>query len=74
LQVKTANKYVEKTAHALRKKGLKVFYDSYEEASLWGKDLYTHLRDVYQNQAEFTVIFISGNYNKACAPRNRITE
>ena len=30
--------------------------------SLWGKNLYTHRRDVYQNQAHFTIMFISCNY------------
>jgi hypothetical protein len=29
---------------------------------VWGKDLYTHLSDVYQNRAKFTVMFISAAY------------
>jgi len=31
---------------------------------LWGKDLYTHLSDVYQNRAVFTVMFVSDAYRK----------
>lgn len=57
-------KYVEKTASFLRKSGVKVFYDSYEDVNLWGKDLYQHLDDVYQNKAKYAVIFISDFYYK----------
>lgn len=38
------------------------FYDEYEKVSLWGKDLYVHLHDVYHNAAEYTVMFISEHY------------
>jgi len=54
--------FVERAASAMRSKGIRVFYDRYEEAELWGKNLYTHLRDVYEKQASFTVIFISRHY------------
>ncbi len=57
-------KYVEKTASYLRKNGAKVFYDSYEDVNLWGKDLYQHLDDVYQNKAKYAIIFISEHYEK----------
>jgi hypothetical protein len=35
--------YVEKVAQALQERGVRVFYDVYERATLWGKDLPTHL-------------------------------
>lgn len=54
--------YVEEVAQLLKNRGVRVFYDVYEEASLWGKDLYVHLRDVYENQARFTIMFISNHY------------
>lgn len=57
-------KYVEETANHLRQEGVKVFYDSYEDTNLWGKDLYQHLDDVYQNKAKFAVIFISEAYSR----------
>lgn len=57
-------KYVERTANFLRKAGVKVFYDIYEDVNLWGKDLYQHLDDVYQNKAKYAVIFISESYSK----------
>ncbi|WP_316635583.1 TIR domain-containing protein [uncultured Flavobacterium sp.] len=57
-------KYVEKVANFLRKSGVKVFYDMYEDTNLWGKDLYQHLDDIYQNKAKYTILFISENYSK----------
>lgn len=57
-------KFVEDTALLLRAQGVDVFYDKFEEATLWGKDLYEHLSDVYQNKAIFTVMFISEYYEK----------
>ncbi|AWB72203.1 TIR domain-containing protein [Vibrio cholerae] len=56
--------YVDQVAKALKEQGIRVFYDTFEQASLWGKDLYTHLADVYQNKAQYTVMFISENYAK----------
>jgi hypothetical protein len=54
--------YLEQVAAGLKSHGVKVFYDSYERVTLWGKDLYTHLDDVYQNQARFVVLFGSAEY------------
>jgi hypothetical protein len=54
--------YVEEVARALIAAGVKVFYDKLEEADLWGKNLYSHLSDVYRNRARFTVMFISRWY------------
>jgi hypothetical protein len=57
-------KYVDAVAKALQTEGVDVFYDKFEEVDLWGKDLYTHLSDVYQNRAVFTVMFVSDAYRK----------
>lgn len=54
--------YVKEVAEELRQKGIRVFYDEYKRAELWGKDLYTHLDDVYQNAARYCVLFASTNY------------
>ena len=35
--------YVEEVASDLFARGIRVFYDKYEEVELWGKDLYVHL-------------------------------
>jgi len=54
--------YVEQVATVLRAEGVVVFYDMFEEADLWGKDLYAHLSEVYQKMALFTVMFVSAAY------------
>ena len=56
--------YVGQVADALQAEGVDVFYDKFAEADLWGKDLYVHLSDIYQNRAVYTVIFISDAYGK----------
>lgn len=54
--------YVDQVANLLRESGVKVFYDVFEEATLWGKNLYEYLSDVYQNKAIYTIMFISESY------------
>jgi hypothetical protein len=54
--------YVDQVAAALNSAGVKVFYDRYEQVSLWGKDLYQHLDEVYRKRARYCVIFISKSY------------
>lgn len=49
-------------AQALFRRRVKVFYDKYEKNTLWGKDLYTHLSDLYQNKARYCVMFFSRHY------------
>ena len=53
--------YVEMVAEQLRSRGVSVFYDRYEQANLWGEDLYVHLTDVYR-RARFMLMFISVHY------------
>lgn len=54
--------YVQQVAAHLVELEVRVFYDEYEKVTPWGRALYTHLRDVYQNKAQFTVMFISKEY------------
>lgn len=56
--------YVERVAGALRSEMLNVFYDRYETASLWGKDLYVHLDEIYRQRARFCIMFVSKYYRK----------
>lgn len=49
-------------ADSLTNSGYKVFYDEYEKANLWGKDLYSHLTDVYSKRAKYCLMIISKNY------------
>jgi TIR domain len=53
---------VDTLAALLRDAGYRVFYDRYESASLWGRDLATHLADVYMTQARYCVVFASAPY------------
>jgi hypothetical protein len=53
---------VERLAILLRQAGVSSFYDDWEQASLWGRDLVQHLDEVYSRKALFCVIFISAEY------------
>lgn len=53
---------VEEVAARLRQAGVDVFYDDYEKATLWGKNLYTYLSEVYRNRAKYCIIFASKDY------------
>lgn len=53
---------VEQFAEILKTQGLKVFYDTWEQANLWGRDLYQHLDEVYSKKARFCVMFLSAHY------------
>jgi hypothetical protein len=54
--------YAKALADALTRRNVAVFYDEYEKAALWGVNLYTHLSDVYQNQAQYCVMLLSEHY------------
>jgi hypothetical protein len=54
----------EQIAEKLKSLGYKIFYDKYEQANLWGKDLYSHLNDVYSNKAKYCLMIISNSYAK----------
>jgi hypothetical protein len=52
----------EAIAESLTRSKLKVFYDRYEQANLWGKDLYEHLSEVYQTKAHYCLMLVSAAY------------
>ena len=52
----------EELAEGLSAAGLRVFYDRYEQAQLWGKDLYQHLQSVYRDRARYCLILVSAPY------------
>jgi len=57
---------VEHLARLMRRNGIRVFYDAWEQADLWGKDLYQHLDAIYRFAARYCLIFVSEHYvNKA---------
>lgn len=54
--------YVREVAEFLESNDTRVFYDEFEEVSMWGKDLAEHLDDIYRNKIRYCVIFISIHY------------
>ena len=55
---------VERLVRLLRRNGVRVFYDEWEQADLWGKDLYKHLDEIYRSAARYCLIFVSEHYIK----------
>ncbi len=53
---------VEELVTALAADEISVFYDSWEQAQLWGKDLYQYLDMVYRQAARYCIVFVSENY------------
>src|SRR5712692_5523387 len=54
--------HAEALAEILRHHNVKIFYDNYEKSSLWGKNLYTYLSEIYQEKARYCVMFLSQYY------------
>jgi hypothetical protein len=54
--------YVEAVAEGLKAAGVSVFYDKFEAAGLWGKNLVDHLADIYKNRSRYVVMFVSKHY------------
>lgn len=54
--------YVRGVAEVLRAYSVQLFYDIYEQHTLWGKDLYAHLDDVYRKRSRYCVMFLSKHY------------
>ena len=60
--------YVEHVASELQSKGVRVFYDDYEAATLWGKDLYSHLDEIYRNLC--CILFVSKEFFQKVWPNH----
>jgi hypothetical protein len=60
--------YVEQVAEHLKIAGIKVFYDAFEKATLWGQNLADHLADVYGRRSRFVIIFASKHYAEKAWP------
>lgn len=55
-------RYAEELARALQARNVKVFYDAFEKAKLWGEDLFVYLSDLYRLRAKYCVMFLSEHY------------
>jgi GTPase SAR1 family protein len=60
--------YVERVASILARKGLKVFYDRFEQSQMWGENLIEYFQEVYYSKAKFCIMFISNDYLRKMWP------
>ena len=56
----------------MKENGINFFYDRYEQADLWGKDLYQHLQSVYRDKAHYCVVFLSQAYAQKLWTRHEL--
>lgn len=54
--------FVEDVAKYLRSSGLRVFYDGFEKNSIWGKSQLEVFQNVYAEESDYVVLFISKDY------------
>src|SRR5678815_1402220 len=64
--------YVHKVYDILTSRGTRVFYDRGEVASLWGRDLYEYLTDIYSKRARYCVVFLSKDYAQKVWTRHEL--
>ena len=57
-------KYVEEVGRLLQEAGVIVFYDDFEEVSLWGERLDQALKHTFSSEAMYVIPFISSHYAK----------
>lgn len=60
--------YVERVAEELDYRGIRVFYDAYEQANLWGRDLAEYFKEVFQEKCRYCIVFASKEYAKKMWP------
>ena len=54
--------YVERVAEELDYRGIRVFYDAYEQANLWGRNLGEYFKEVFQDKSRYCIVFASKEY------------
>ena len=58
----TERKQAKELAFGLRDRDVRVFYDGFFGAQLWGKDLVEFFDDIYRRRARYCVMFVSEAY------------
>jgi len=51
---------------------LTVFYDAYEQANLWGKELAGHLDSVYRKESRVCIVLVSKDYARKAWTRHEV--
>ena len=64
--------HAERLAKLLDAGGYSVFYDEFERAQLWGKDLYQHFSKIYKDLARYCVVFLSKHYVQRLWPQHEL--
>jgi len=54
--------FVEGVVNALKRKGVRIFYDDDEAVELWGEDLAEYFDEVFRFRARFALLFVSQHY------------
>ena len=62
--------YVESVGANLKELGISVFYDEFEKVRLWGKNLLEEFHEVFTENANRTVMFISKDYVEKAWPEH----
>jgi hypothetical protein len=65
---------VEAIASDLVDCDVRVFYDEFFKAELWGKDLFQYLSAVYRDRAKFCIVFISKAYKEKVWPKHELRQ
>ena len=54
----------ENIATKLSEKKVSVFYDNFEKADIWGKNLYDYLSSIYSDKSKYCIMLLSKHYEK----------
>jgi hypothetical protein len=54
--------YARRIAASIKEHGCTVFFDEYEQATLWGTNLHDHLANVYEHKARYCLMLVSKEY------------
>lgn len=65
---------VEAVARYLVDCDVRVFYDEFFKAELWGKDLFQHLASIYRDKAKFCIVFVSKAYKDKVWPKHELRQ
>lgn len=66
--------FVESVARHLVDCEVRVFYDEFYKADLWGKDLFQHLASIYRDKAKFCIVFVSRAYKEKVWPKHELRQ
>lgn len=64
--------HAKQLADLLESDGYRCFYDEYNQADLWGKNLLEYLSTVYKDKAHYCVVFLSESYAEKLWPRHEL--